>query len=127
MKLLTKLTEQKTAGSWAVGLALCSENNNRVALLLKGVGSGGRGIRGGIHALPGAESNQTGRAQAYGEDNVYSAHGRGVGRNLVEMAFQPQSARIGAYSNRSKRQSRRRSGFAAGGKLQGGTGSLLDV
>ena len=114
VKLLTDFTEQKTAGFMGIGLALCSENNDRVALLLKGVGSGGRGIRGGIHALPGADGIEIGRAQAYGEDDVHPRMSK-KGDQLVEMAFSRNGEDWSVFAANVDLAA---SGFAAGGKYK---------
>jgi hypothetical protein len=115
VKLTCGFSEKKTPGFMGIGLALSSEKEDRVVLFLSGVGSGGRGIRGGIQSLPNGDNGiELGRPQAYGDDDVYLRMSK-RGDRLLDVSFSPNGEDWSVFAENVDLVA---SGFRAGGQYK---------
>jgi hypothetical protein len=115
VKLTCDFTEKTTAGFMGIGLALGSEKNDRVVLFFNGVGSGGRGVRGGIHSLPNGDNGiELGRPQAYGAGDIYLRMSK-RGDRLLDASFSPNGEDWSIFAENVDLVA---SGFPAGGKYK---------
>jgi len=114
IRLRTDFSDLKTPGFMGLGLALMSETDGRLAMFLKGVGSGGRELRGGIHSADGAEGIEIGKTQVYSEDDIFLRMSK-KGDQLIDMSFSRDGEEWSIFAENIDLTSK---GFKASGKYK---------